>query len=367
MVNENIRKNENECESCFDNFERLTTIKARINGVIRTIKVCDECLQDSFSSCHDCGIYSRRGTSSQIMINGQYIKVCSECVSNYINPDFDTHGKIKIDFKINKSKTFKENKFKTPCGVEIETTNDNIRRNVPRRTELEKLQTSYVPDGSVNNGGEFVTNAFNGDLLLKHIDDVGKMLKKNEWGINSNCGLHIHLEANKRISYIKKVMLFYVKFEDHFFKMISNSRQNNRFCKKFGSYSSIDYNYETLKKLKSSTDLKKFIFKTTNYAEIMRKISDHYPRERYSWVNLVSLWKHGTIEIRSHQGTTEAEKIKNWLMLHLQIQNFVNGLNFETINQLPTTDDFFLSLFDDKRQKYIKERWKKFRNNDGEN
>ena len=38
--------------------------------------------------------------------------------------------------------------------------------------------------------------------------------------------------------------------------------------------------------------------------------------KRYYFVNLHSIWYHNTIEIRLHSGTTNFNKIKNWILIN---------------------------------------------------
>jgi len=45
--------------------------------------------------------------------------------------------------------------------------------------------------------------------------------------------------------------------------------------------------------------------------------------DRYHWLNLDSIDKHGTIEIRLHSSTLDANKVCNWVKAHLRFVDWV--------------------------------------------
>ena len=147
--------------------------------------------------------------------------------------------------------------------------------------------------------------------------------------------------------------------------MVSKSRGVNTYCEKLGrKYYGL--NDEAILNLKTNTDLKKLLYETKNYKRIKRLTKEHHNNKRYAWLNLHSVFYRGTLEIRLHNGTIDAQKIKNWFNIHLTILEFLKGIkNPETIYNLPKNEKFFLSLFDEETQKYIKNRWVKFENDDG--
>jgi len=215
-------------------------------------------------------------------------------------------------------------------------------------------------DGSLNDGGvEFVSNALNGDGLFKNIDNFCGELKDRGYYIDTSCGLHIHIQINKRCEELKKIYLFYNKFEDYFFEMVSKSREDNHYCDRLKRiYHSLDK--KDIPKIKNNTEFKKLLYETANYNRIKGYVKDKWNGKRYSWLNLHSVFYRNTLEIRIHNGTIDKEKIKNWFRIHLIILNFLRGLNVETTFNLPKNKDFFLSLFDGDLKDYIKDRWVKF-------
>ena len=81
----------------------------------------------------------------------------------------------------------------------------------------------------------------------------------------------------------------------------SRRRSNNTYCK--STVSSFTHN-----------DNLKNAFDVIDTLRSAREISRHVGT-RYTKLNIDSFWKHGTIEFRHHAGTTDKDKISNWLKL----------------------------------------------------
>lgn len=318
---------------------------------------CDDCFCDNIRECGECGELALIGEMSFNERREEYF--CDDCFVN--DDDDDKYEEVEIKFKIENSKTFKKNRFKNNCGYEIEA----YYKNNCDLFDVEDLKSFDVQkqkgDGSLgHNGIEFNSNVFNGDLLNKNIDDFCGELKNRDYSVDKSCGLHIHIQINKRCEELKKIALFYKKFEEYFFKMVSPSRSNNRFCQKFSTeYPNLTD--DRILSFKSNTEFKKALYQTKNYNRIKYATKDAFNSKRYSWLNLHSVFLRNTLELRLHNGTIEGEKIKNWFNINLTILEFLKGIkNPETINNLPKNKELFLSLFDKNIQQYIKSRWAKF-------
>lgn len=385
MTNENETQTENEnsddkvnCIACDVALSEDETYN--FNGDV----YCLDCYEENTFSCDRCG--ERAGNGEGYYIENIGHSYCQNCTDNYTSycegcsntltddcfcscgdrlcSDCCEHStetrEINIPFKIEKSKTFKENKFKETCGLEIECINSN--RHFFNYKDLEKFGFNQQPDGSLSaNGIEFSSNVFNGDLLFKKIEQFCKELKKHKYNINSSCGLHIHIKIPKTLNYLRKVVLFYSKYEPFIFAMLPRSRQINGYCRKLFSSYNISPNETKKEYLNNLNELKYKIYKTRNRRYINdRLVKQHYNENRYCWLNLHSVFYRGTLEIRNHNATLNADKIKNWFKIHLQILDFIKKINLSTIHQLPNTKEMFLSIFTEDIQKYIIERYKEF-------
>ena len=323
---------------------------------------CDDCLNKISCVCDRCGE----------RFNHDDINFCEDCDINFCH-NCDCHcsdresssnlNNIKIPFLMNKSKTFKQNPFKDFCGVEIECLNNDLSEYQFNRDDLIKNQFSQVEDGSLNSlGVEFVSNVFNGDLLFNCIKNMCGELNNKEFYVNQSCGLHVHIKVNKRIENLKKILLFYKKYEDYFYYMVSDSRINNNYSFKYNEKYYLNEN--EILNLKSNTELKKRLYKTKKYSNVKYWTKEKYNNLRYGWFNLHSIFYRGTLEIRLHQGTLNPIKINNWLKIHLTVLNLLKNIPISLLNEFPKNPKFFLSFFDDDLKKYIIDRWLNFCKNE---
>lgn len=352
---------ENYCESCFnDLFGCCDDCGENFNrddlNCFNDYNYCFDCLDNISVVCDDC--------SERVLTEDTHSCHCCDsvfCEDCYCSCDEDNNNsnfnQIKIPFEKQKSNKFKNNIFKDFCGVEIETQNNDLRNNQFNFNDLMTYQFNQIEDGSLNSCGvEFVSNAFQGDLLYDKVKLFCNELKNKDYFVNSDCGLHIHIKVSKRIENLKKILMFYKKYEDYFYLMVSQSRQHNNFNVKYDD--KYNLSEDDILKLKSNTELKKILYHTKRYNNIKRYTKDKYNSLRYGWFNLHSVFFRGTLEIRLHNGTINPTKINNWFKIHLTILNLLKNININMVKEFPKTPQFFLSLFDDDIKKYVVERWR---------
>lgn len=257
------------------------------------------------------------------------------------------------------SKTFNKNKFKNFCGVEIECIQD---RESLYYSDAKKLNFNKVGDSSLSEDGrEFVSKPANGDRLFNMIDKICKVLSKKGYYIDKTCGLHVHIETPQNLELIKKLYLFYSKYESFFFKMLPSSRQKSEYCEKIRQTD--NFSVKDVKDIKSLHQFKKKYYETNFYASNM---NTKYYKKRRCWTNFHSLFYRGTLEIRSHSGTINSEKIKNWIIIHLSVMDFINNKTLEEIDALPVQKKLFMGIFPKDIRKYIESRWGKFKKTEEE-
>ena len=257
------------------------------------------------------------------------------------------------------STTFNKNKFKDFCGVEIECirNNNNLSCN-----EAEELHFDKVGDGSLSAyGEEFVSKPSNGDRLFNMIDKICKRLGEKGYGIDKTCGLHIHIENSTKLELVKKLYIFYSKYENLFFKMLPSSRQRSTYCKKIRRTD--NFSIKSVKDMTTLNQFKRKYYETNFYTSKMHK---RYYRKKYCWANFHSLFYRGTLEIRSHSGTINSEKIKNWITIHLSVIDFIKNKSVEEIYSLPVKKEVFMKIFPKDIRKYLESRWGKFKKTEEE-
>lgn len=227
-------------------------------------------------------------------------------------------------------------------GVEIETITA-IDKRIPR---LITFRTT--DDGSLSGGGiEFVSEkiAFSDKEKVKEFKKEIKKISKVSTP-DVSCGLHIHLNCPitrlMQRQKLKKLILGYRLFEPIIFSMVSKSRRSNRFAKKLSTHEAF-------------SDLDRFVrsdfynilgnyfgFRLIDMPKGEKRLPvkenlGHQNKgafDRYLYLNLQSIFYHGSIEIRLHQGTTDAEKIWNWLQLHRKFILHLLGMNIADIMKL---------------------------------
>lgn len=151
----------------------------------------------------------------------------------------------------------------------------------------------FVSDSSIRgeNPIECVSPVLNGKAGLKSLENCCKVLNEAGAVVNVSTGLHVHIGAQK-LSDEAYVNVFknYQKIERVVDTFMARSRRanNSQWCK---SLQGIDFSQCSMK------------------ADIRNEMNFN----RYYKVNACSYDRHGTIEFRQHQGSTDFEKISNWV------------------------------------------------------
>ncbi|SRR5579883_1894191 len=167
-----------------------------------------------------------------------------------------------------------------------------------------------ITDNSISgtNGFEVVSPVLQGEEGLRQVRVVMQTLTAIGAKVNKSCGMHVHFGAsNLNLQHFKNLFKHYVKFEDVLDAMMPQSRRgsNNVYCKSLlerfdrGSRTrSINWAFEVIDNANSLEGL---------YEAVTG-------RDRYFKLNLLSFWRHGTIEFRQHAGTVDADKACNWVL-----------------------------------------------------
>lgn len=242
------------------------------------------------------------------------------------------------------SKTSKFNANTLTFGVEIECYNvirDYLIREVEQRSIAIQSQGynhtdskdfyKIVSDCSIQgaNANEIVSPILKGNQGENSLKAVCDSLNAIDAKVNKSTGLHVHFDAST-ISDAHFVNIFknYSKLENVIDTFLPQSRRanNNQFCRSF-----VDRSF-------SSCETKE---------EVIR-----YLGSRYFKVNAESYLRHKTIEFRQHSGTTDYEKILNWI-------NFLRKLiqySFDSDIQECSSIEEIPFLKDSEKQYFINRR-----------
>ena len=151
----------------------------------------------------------------------------------------------------------------------------------------------FVSDSSIRgeNPIECVSPVLTGKVGMKSLENCCKALNEANAQVNVSTGLHVHIGA-QNLSDEAYVNVFknYQKLESVVDTFMARSRRenNSRWCR--------------------SLQGKDFSFCTSK-----NDVYDVMSGNRYYKVNACSYSRHRTIEFRQHQGSTDFEKISNWV------------------------------------------------------
>lgn len=192
----------------------------------------------------------------------------------------------------------------TTFGMEFEVTrispqsasralnNGGISCEIPNRQHETILNWKAVYDGSVNNGSEIVSPILTASRLNEAVA-VTKILKTAGAKVDLSTGFHVHVGINafgeSLNTNLAKFVLNYYSIHHAIGALVAPSRLRNSFCR---SYNQHDAEY---------------------VADYVDNGGQGDPNgDRYRSLNLQSIQRHGTIEIRLHQGTLNGVKAIAW-------------------------------------------------------
>lgn len=145
-------------------------------------------------------------------------------------------------------------------------------------------------DGSVGGAGlELVSPKLYGDEGMETLRKVLRAINSVGASVDHSCGIHVHIDfRGKTIEQIRNSILPIVEAQDLFYEMVAPSRRNNCY--------SPGWEADEIEALRNATNLEQL-----NYLG---------PRGN---VNVGSYPRHGSIEFRSHGGSTNYRKISAWI------------------------------------------------------
>lgn len=271
--------------------------------------------------------------------------------------------------------------LKYKFGVEIEVS----RGFIPSWKAHRMYNISCVRDGSVNaeegGGGEYVTGILTGDTGVNHLQNICLELSKRT-KVNKSCGIHLHLGG---FDFTKQFLVnsyrLALLLEDEIFSTLPESRRNNPYCKRLKKFKFDQALNNSIDNKISTEESYNQLFKYISYEEVNNPTFDYnkskqhplgakcgYNKEtpRYCWINYVPamfntrLNDSYSIEIRSHHGSTNFNKIKNWLLFFMSFVAFaekypeliVEGITMDdVINKImPLKAKSMIDYFNSKKQ-----------------
>lgn len=179
------------------------------------------------------------------------------------------------------------------------------------------------------------------DILRSRVDNViyYSYLKRTKHPTRNF--VFYSLKTNDRFNWLRNVFYFYTQYSDIIESIVNNSRKmGNMYCIPLGSaYSLIE-----IENCNYMNDLMMLWYRG-------KLPEGRYDDSRYKNVNLHSFWGgNGTVEIRSHGGTIDADKILLWVRLHQYILDKLEDMELDDV-KMKTPDqalEFIKFISDDE-------------------
>jgi Putative amidoligase enzyme len=186
-------------------------------------------------------------------------------------------------------------------GVELELIFPHHvdRSDITNALHAEGLTTWRVKSDTSLSGGrgwEVVSPVLQGDDGREQIRVACRVLRALGAKPNRSCGMHVHHEIRElTIGQVKSVAKAWFTRQALTDGLVSESRRGSHFCQRHTPSEQTDI--ERMRDLRS-----------------LQRIGSRRPYSyRFRSFNLVSYGRYGTVEIRQHQGTCDAEKIISWV------------------------------------------------------
>lgn len=209
-------------------------------------------------------------------------------------------------------------------GIEIEFFGVNYRT-VVSKLQQAGINVSYqgythavmnswklVTDASVTSTGtglsgkglELVSPPLKASEMESQLKTISKVFKEIGAKVDKSCGIHVHHEIDDlNLDNIKNIYALYTKHQVFINELMPQSRRQKATSPHtFGGYCQ-NLSQAELEGVQSAASIE----------EINNVFDVGY--RRYRVINFKSYLKYGTIEFRQHSGSTEFEKIWNWVLI----------------------------------------------------
>lgn len=230
---------------------------------------CSACYWDRYFTCSGC---------DEVRANNDYVE-------NNIGTCCAQGPRFGGKYVMLPPTTFDRLTSKRRVGVELEflTDDDDLLHSLQEYGEIKE-------DGSIRGNGiaaELASHSASGDRLLDLLDALSAKVSQGAT-VNKSCGFHVHLDMGETSEVQQeRIKRWWRLCEPLLWDIVAPSRAANAYCAPY----------------------------------------DPDSPGRYFTLNTSALKIHGTFEVRMHQGTTNPERIKAWVLFLVQF--------FDTLQDVP--------------------------------
>ncbi len=287
------------CRAC------LNVDPAHIERPQRPPYLCPACVTAGKFICKTC---ARPQTT-----RGRYGDICNQC-----NPLPQTNIWTALNNKAKGDDMTIITRSHRPFAVEVESFLMPTDGVAPRARLNggwhEGSDGSIRADPGATEAVEFKSPPFKGDGGLAMLYTDVKKLRDMGFRANKSCGLHCHVDMISSTPEERKALYQFGKWiQDDIYKLVARSRSQGQYCQK----------------LTTSLD----------------------QSQRYLWLNMKHAFeRHKTVEFRLHHGTTQPDRVVEWVKVCLRIVEV--GLKLGHMSRRPAGTLFELLQFNAYEQEY---------------
>lgn len=260
---------------------------------------CEDCINEYWFVCESCGDYTSNDDSFYSEVTecsycshcyNELFFTCDGCGGEYSYDDYARDGYCNICYDDGDeyrevgdpiySNRFDRLPSKRLFGIEIETDSGDYS-NTPEEWGIKD-------DGSIN-GKELVSPIMQGDDGIESIEELYRNVRPS---FDRRCGIHVHINTrdmkpDEKYAVIKAFKATKSRWWDY----VDSSRHRNHYC------------CGDIPEIKEGESWVDYVGRAAH--------------DRYVWCNLDALCKHGTIEIRLLEGTSNVKKVTDWVVMLL--------------------------------------------------
>lgn len=177
-----------------------------------------------------------------------------------------------------------------------------------------------------NNGMELVTSGGKrGSQLVIALRDLGEYFKEESLVVSHRCSLHTHIDMREAtLEEVERFFLLYMLLEPVLYDAGGKERYWSIYCP------GLTHTTESIKRAAIAFNSNDF-----------RQITSTW--NKYTGINFCRLPDLGTVEIRTHRGTTDIQEITNWCSILTHIKEASKRFSLQDIEAMSSNASMVLS------------------------
>jgi len=153
----------------------------------------------------------------------------------------------------------------------------------------------------------------NGDEGLDAVRTLCDFADEHSWVTDYRCGYHLHIDMSTFCARkLRAIAYAYGRTEKIWQSFVDDERESSGWC----DFNSLDD--ARIKRLKTKQ----------NWTSLA------YGVERYRWLNWQAYQRHGTLELRFHEGTVDGDQVVNWIKAHVSFIEWATKAGCNKVKQV---------------------------------